>query len=69
MRRQQSPTSGDLEESSIDVEWSGAMAPYATVLFVTSQDVFLSMQYAVDATWRDLTTSYGLCEAAWASPT
>jgi subtilase family serine protease len=60
------PTSGDLEESSIDVEWSGAMAPYATVLFVTSQDVFLSMQYAVDANVAPIvTTSYGLCEAAW----
>ena len=60
------PTSSDLAESSIDVEWSGAMAPYATVLFVTSQDVFLSMQYAVDANVAPIvTTSYGLCEAAW----
>jgi subtilase family serine protease len=60
------PTSSDLAESSIDVEWSGAMAPYATVLFITSQNVFLSMQYAVDTNVAPIiTTSYGNCEAAW----
>jgi subtilase family serine protease len=62
------PASNDLAESSIDVEWSGAMAPYATVLFVTSQDVFLSMQYAIDTNVAPIvTTSYGNCEAAWGS--
>ena len=62
------PTSSDLAESSIDVEWSGAMAPYATVLFVTSQNVFLSMQYAIDVNVAPIiTTSYGNCEAAWGS--
>jgi len=60
------PTSSDLAESSIDVEWSGAMAPYATVFFITSQNVFLSMQYAVDTNVAPIvTTSYGNCEAAW----
>jgi subtilase family serine protease len=58
------PTSSDLAESSIDVEWSGAMAPSATVLFVTSQNVFISMEYAIDANVAPIvTTSYGLCEA------
>ena len=62
------PTSEDLAESSIDVEWSGAMAPYATVLFITSQNVFLSMQYAIDVNVAPIiTTSYGNCEAAWGS--
>ena len=63
------PTSNDLAESSIDVEWSGAMAPYANVIFITSQDVFLySMQYAIDADVAPIvTTSYGNCEAAWGS--
>jgi hypothetical protein len=57
------PTSSDLDESSIDVEWSGAMAPSASVLFVTSENVFLSMEYAVDADLAPIvTTSYGLCE-------
>jgi hypothetical protein len=60
------PTSSDLAESSIDVEWSGAMAPYATVLFITSQNVFLSMEYAIDTNVAPIvTTSYGNCEAAW----
>ena len=60
------PTSSDLAESSIDVEWSGAMAPYATVFFINSQNVFLSMQYAVDTNVAPIvTTSYGNCEAAW----
>jgi hypothetical protein len=60
------PTEGDLFESSIDVEWSGAMAPSATVLFVTSQNEFLSMEYAIDANVAPIvTTSYGNCEAAW----
>ena len=60
------PTSSDLAESSIDVEWSGAMAPYATVFFINSQNVFLSMQYAVNTNVAPIvTTSYGNCEAAW----
>ncbi len=42
------------------------MAPYATVFFITSQNVFLSMQYAVDTNVAPIvTTSYGNCEAAW----
>jgi len=46
------------------VEWSGAMAPSASVLFVTSENVFLSMEYAIDADLAPIvTTSYGLCEA------
>jgi hypothetical protein len=62
--RTYSPTSDDLAESSLDVEWSGAMAPSASILFVTSQNVFLSMEYAIDAEVAPIvTTSYGLCEA------
>jgi subtilase family serine protease len=58
------PSTLDLKESSLDVEWSGAMAPSATILFVTSQNVFISMQYAIDANVAPIiTASYGLCEA------
>jgi subtilase family serine protease len=35
-----SPNIGDLRESSIDLEWSGAMAPSATLLFVNGPDPF-----------------------------
>ena len=42
------------------------MAPYATVFFINSQNVFLSMEYAVDTNVAPIvTTSYGNCEAAW----
>jgi subtilase family serine protease len=61
------PTQGDLAESSIDVEWSGAMAPAANIMFVNGQDV---IPYAID--WAInfnlapiITSSYGLCEAGW----
>ena len=64
------PNQSDLAESSIDVEWSGAMAPSATIDFVTGPDVFdNSMTYAIDnySLLNDsiITTSYGLCEAGF----
>ena len=62
-----SPDESDLAESSIDLEWSGAMAPSATMLFVNGADVmFNSMTYAIDNNLAPIvTTSYGACEAAW----
>ena len=63
------PNAGDLEESSLDVEWSGAMAPGATILFVNGPDVLLnSMTQAIDQNLAPIvTTSYGNCEASWGS--
>ena len=62
-----SPNQDDLEESTIDVEWSSAMAPGATVLFVNGPDIMLdAMTQAVDQNLAPiLTTSYGACEAGW----
>ncbi len=59
----------DLDESSIDVEWSGAMAPSATIDFVNGLDVINNaMTYAIDNNVAPIvTTSYGLCEAGWGS--
>jgi len=55
---------GDETESDLDVEWAGALAPNATIVFVYSANVVLSIQYAVDhALAPVLSTSYGLCEA------
>jgi subtilase family serine protease len=64
-----SPNLDDLSESSLDVEWSGAMAPSATILFVNGSDVFLnSMTQAIDQDLAPIiTTSYGECEAGWGS--
>ena len=60
---------GDVAESSLDVEWSGAAAPGATIDFVVagSTDVTdgidLAAAYAVDhVTSPIITSSYGLCE-------
>jgi subtilase family serine protease len=67
------PGQGDLTESSIDLEWSGAMAPAATVVFVNSSCALPgggcggdAMTYAIDNNSAPIvTTSYGLCEAGW----
>ncbi len=68
------PNLGDLEESSIDVEWSGAMAPAATIDFVNDDNVLPgptgsdSMDYVIDFDLAPIITdSYGNCEAAWGS--
>lgn len=55
---------GDETESDLDVEWSGALAPNATIVFVYSAaGVGASLQYAIDnALAPVLSTSYGLCE-------
>jgi subtilase family serine protease len=62
-------SAGDEGESDLDVEWSGAMAPGATVDFVytgnsgNSNGVFDSIAYAVDSQLGDIiTVSYGSCE-------
>jgi len=60
---------GDQDESTLDVEWSGAVAPAAAVKFVagestaTTDGVDLSAQYIVNhATAPVVSTSYGSCE-------
>jgi len=60
---------GDQDESTLDVEWSGAIAPAATVKFVvgastqTTDGIDLSAQYIVNhATAPVMSTSYGSCE-------
>jgi uncharacterized membrane protein len=60
---------GDQDESTLDVEWSGAIAPSAQVKFVvgestvTTDGVDLSAQYVVNhATAQIVSTSYGSCE-------
>jgi subtilase family serine protease len=62
-----SPNDDDLAESSLDVEWSGAMATGATILFVNGPDIFNNaMTAAIDQNLAPIvTTSYGECEAGW----
>lgn len=61
--------SGDQDEATLDVEWSGATAPGAAVNFVvaastaTTDGVDLSAQYIVNhASGQVMSTSYGSCE-------
>ena len=59
---------GDIEEASLDVEWSGAVARNATIIFVNggSSGVFNAFQYAIDnKTAPVISISYGDCEANW----
>ena len=61
------PNLDDLAEASIDVEWSAAMAPGATILFVNGPDVMQNaMTQVIDQNLAPIvTTSYGACEAGW----
>jgi hypothetical protein len=60
---------GDQGESDLDVEWSGAIAPGAEIVFVytgsaTNFGVFDSLEYAVDSKIGNIiSASYGACEA------
>ena len=56
-------SSGDLDEADLDIEWSGAVARNATVIYVYSDDVWTSALYAVDQDLAPvITMSYGQCE-------
>jgi subtilase family serine protease len=53
----------DQIEADLDLEWSGAVARNATIIYVYSQDVFESVQYAIDQDLAPvISTSYGGCE-------
>jgi len=66
---------GDESESDIDLEWSGAVAPGASLLFVYTGDnlntgVFDSIAYAVDEDLAPIISiSYGACESEFSSTT
>lgn len=63
--------SGDVDEAQLDVEWAGAVAPNATINFVTvgastSASVVNALNYAISHnTAPIITMSYGNCESAW----
>ena len=68
--------SGDETESDLDVQWSGAVAPGATINFVTTQTTETDFVAGVDASAvfivdnnvaPILSESYGSCEAALGS--
>jgi uncharacterized protein (TIGR03437 family) len=54
---------GDVDESHLDIEWSGAAAPGAKIVYVYAYDVFDAVKYAIDQNLAPvISTSYGLCE-------
>ena len=53
----------DAIESQLDLQWSGAVARNATIIYVNSASVRTSAQYAVDQNLAPVITySYGTCE-------
>jgi subtilase family serine protease len=55
--------SDDEAEADLDIEWAGAVARGATIVYVNSQDVFTSATYAVDNNLAPvLSITYGACE-------
>ena len=55
--------SGDVDESNLDIEWAGAVARNAQILFYYSTDVWTSAQAAIDDNKaKVLSMSYGACE-------
>ncbi len=62
-------SAGDVDEAHLDIEWSGASAPGASILYVASNAAsggpFNSMVYTIDQKLAPIVTiSYGLCESA-----
>ena len=53
----------DVPEADMDVEWSGAVARNASIIYVYAYDVMQAVQYAIDQNLAPVvSTSYGLCE-------
>lgn len=56
-------SSDDLPEADLDLEWSGAVARGATIIYVYAWDVMAAVQYAIDQNLAPVVSvSYGLCE-------
>jgi uncharacterized protein (TIGR03437 family) len=58
-----SVVSGAMAEADIDIEWAGAVARDATIVYVFSPDVFTAVEYAIDQNVAPvLSMSWGACE-------
>jgi hypothetical protein len=59
---------GDVQESTIDIEWAGAVAKNATIIFVYSTNVFGSLAYAIQQGLAPvISISYGGCEPTFSA--
>jgi subtilase family serine protease len=58
-------STSDLGEALLDVEWSGAVAPNANIVYVNSNNVFTSLINAINDNLAPvISISYGNCEVA-----
>ena len=56
-------TTGDVSEADLDIEWSGAVARGAQIVYVNASDTFTSFYYAIDNNVAPvISLSYGFCE-------
>jgi uncharacterized protein (TIGR03437 family) len=56
-------SSTDVPEADLDLEWAGAVARNASILYVYSFDVMVAVQYAIDQNLAPVvSSSYGSCE-------
>lgn len=54
---------GDFQEADLDLEWAGAVAKGASLIYVNSTNAWWSLQYAVSGDLAPvITVSYGSCE-------
>jgi subtilase family serine protease len=64
-------SNGDQTESLLDLEWSGAVAKNADIIFVftgSSEGAFDSIQFAIDQNLAPvISSSYGICETQFGS--
>lgn len=55
----------DVGEANLDLQWAGAVAPDAKILYVYSNNVLDAIPYAIDQNLAPvISVSYGLCELA-----
>ncbi|MEP7354363.1 MAG: protease pro-enzyme activation domain-containing protein [Acidobacteriota bacterium] len=56
-------SSGDVPEANLDLEWTGAIARNAQIIYVYSYGVLDAVHYAIDQNLAPvISVSYGLCE-------
>src|SRR4029077_12940516 len=54
---------GAMLEADLDLEWSGAVAPHATIVYVNAIGPLLAAQYVIDTNIASIISmSYGYCE-------
>jgi uncharacterized protein (TIGR03437 family) len=56
--------SGPMTEAHIDIEWSGAIAPNASIIYAYAKNVFNAEQYLIDNNAAQvISSSFGSCES------